>query len=69
MVSGGSGRERRVQQQKGTKDESRDQREAASRCLLSRSRAPPRAAGVEKRWRLARLGVGQVGDTLCVQSR
>lgn len=52
-----------------TEDESRDQREAASRCLLSCSRAPPRGAGVEKGWRLARLGVGQVGDTLCVQSR
>lgn len=37
--------------------------------MLSSSRAPPRGAGVEKGWRLARLGVGQVRDTLCVQRR
>ena len=52
-----------------TEDKSWDQREAAGWCVLSSSCAPPRGAGVEKGWHLARLGVGQVGDTLCVQSR
>lgn len=52
-----------------TEDKSRDQREAAGQCALSSSCAPLWGAGVEKGWRLARLGVGQVGDTLCVQSR